>query len=168
MFRFHYGMEPDKFKNVTNGIDHRRWLSEINPGLEGLIADLTGGLDYRLHAGELQKLDAYDKDPAVLKRLAEIKHQNKAAFAKYAKREHGILLNTDAIFDVQAKRLHEYKRQLLNVMHIIYLYQQLQDNPNMEFTPHTFLFGAKAAPGYAMAKRIIQLINSLEIGRAHV
>ena len=161
VFRFQYGMEPDKFKNVTNGIDHRRWLSEINPGLEGLIADLTGGLDYRLHAEELKKLDAFDKDPAVLKRLAEIKHQNKAAFAKYAKREHGILLNTDAIFDVQAKRLHEYKRQLLNVMHIICLYQQLQDSPNMEFTPHTFLFGAKAAPGYAMAKRIIQLINSL-------
>jgi len=161
VFKNHYGMEPHKFKNVTNGIDHRRWLSEINPGVESLIRDLTGSLDYRLRPDELKKLDACADDAAVQQRLEEIKRANKAAFAKYAKREQGIILNTDAIFDVQVKRLHEYKRQLLNVMHIIYLYQQLRDDPNMEFTPHTFLFGAKAAPGYAVAKRIIQLINSL-------
>jgi len=155
-------MEPEKFKNVTNGIDHRRWLAEINPGLDKLICDLTGGKDYLLHpSAALPKLDAFASDKEVLLRLEQIKKANKEAFAKYAKRTQGFVLNTDAIFDVQVKRLHEYKRQLLNVMHIIQLYHQLQDNPNMEMRPHTFLFGAKAAPGYAVAKRIIQLINSL-------
>ena len=97
----------------------------------------------------------------MLARLETIKQQNKQTFAKFAKREQGIILNTDAIFDVQVKRLHEYKRQLLNVMHIIHLYLTLRDNPNMEMRPHTFLFGAKAAPGYFIAKRIIRLINSM-------
>jgi len=161
VFHSAYTMEPDKFKNVTNGIDHRRWLSEINPGLDSLICELTGGKDYLLRPNTLEKLDAYADDKSVLNRLEEIKRANKIAFAKYAKREQGVILNTDAIFDVQVKRLHEYKRQLLNAMHIIYLYQQLRDNPNMEMRPHTFLFGAKAAPGYAVAKRIIQMINSL-------
>ena len=100
-------------------------------------------------------------DASVLRRLEEIKHQNKLAFAAYARKQQGVVLNTDAIFDVQVKRLHEYKRQLLNVLHIIYLYQRLQDDPNMDMRPQTFLFGAKAAPGYAVAKRIIHLINSL-------
>ena len=155
-------MEPDKFKNVTNGIDHRRWLAEINPGLDGLIQDLCGGDDYLRHPGPaLAKLDAFAGDSNVLDCLGHIKRANKLALAKYVKKEQGILLNTDAIFDVQAKRLHEYKRQLLNVMHIIHLYQQLQDDPDREMAPHAFLFGAKAAPGYAVAKRIIRLINSL-------
>jgi len=161
VFHSAYTMEPDKFKNVTNGIDHRRWLSEINPGLDSLICELTGGNDYLLRPATLERLDAYADDASVQARLEEIKKANKIAFAKYAKREQGVVLNTDAIFDVQVKRLHEYKRQLLNAMHIIYLYQQLRDNPNMEMRPHTFLFGAKAAPGYAVAKRIIQMINSL-------
>jgi starch phosphorylase len=161
VFHNAYVMEPNKFQNVTNGIDHRRWLSEINPGLDGLIRDLTGGADYLTHPSALQKLDAYADDATVLENLENIKKANKVAFAKYAKREQGVILNTDAIFDVQVKRLHEYKRQLLNVMHIIHLYQQLRDNPNMEMPPHLFLFGAKAAPGYAVAKRIIQMINSL-------
>ncbi|MDE6880761.1 MAG: glycogen/starch/alpha-glucan phosphorylase [Oscillospiraceae bacterium] len=155
-------MEPEKFKNVTNGIDHRRWLAEINPGLDGLICELTGGNDYLRHPGAaLPKLEKYVGDKKVLQRLDEIKHANKLAFAKFAKKAQGFVLNTDAIFDVQAKRLHEYKRQLLNVMNITYMYLQLRDNPNMEVQPHTFLFGAKAAPGYAVAKRIIRLINSL-------
>ena len=162
VFRDACNMEPDKFKNVTNGIDHRRWLAEINPGLDGLICDLTGGNDYLRHPGSaLPKLDKFATDKAVLQRLEQIKQANKAAFAKFAKRSQGFVVNTDAIFDVQVKRLHEYKRQLLNVMHIIHLYNQLRDNPNMELRPHTFLFGAKAAPGYAVAKRIIRLINSL-------
>ena len=162
VFKDAYGMEPDKFKNVTNGIDHRRWLTEINPGLDELICDLTGGKDYLRHPGTaLPKLDKFANDKKVLARLDEIKHNNKLALAKFVKKEQGFVLNTDAIFDVQAKRLHEYKRQLLNVMNITYLYLQLRDNPNMEMRPHTFLFGAKAAPGYAVAKRIIRLINSL-------
>ena len=162
VFREACKMEPHKFKNVTNGIDHRRWLAEINPGLDKLICDLTGGSDYLHHPGAaLPKLDKFASDKEVLLRLEQIKQANKAAFAKYAKRAQGFVLNTDAIFDVQVKRLHEYKRQLLNVLHIIHIYNQLRDNPNMDFRPHTFLFGAKAAPGYAVAKRIIHLINSL-------
>ncbi|MCI9120123.1 MAG: glycogen/starch/alpha-glucan phosphorylase [Oscillibacter sp.] len=161
VFRDACNMEPQKFQNVTNGIDHRRWLSEINPGLDGLIKDLTGGDAYLSDASVLQKLDAFADDKTVLDRLAEIKRKNKELFAVHAKRSRGVLLNTDAIFDVQVKRLHEYKRQLLNVLHIIALYQRLQDNPNAITQPHTFLFGAKAAPGYEVAKRIIRLINSL-------
>ena len=102
-----------------------------------------------------------------LARLEEIKRANKESFARWAYRQQGVQLNTDAIFNVQVKRLHEYKRQLLNVLHIITLYQQLQDDPNAVTRPHTFLFGAKAAPGYAVAKRIIHLINSLADDISH-
>ena len=160
VFRDACGMEPDKFRNVTNGVDHRRWLSQVNPGLHSLICDLTGD-SYLLHPEQLQGLDAYENDTSVLHRLEEIKGENKARFAHWAKRQQGVILNTDAVFNVQVKRLHEYKRQLLNVMHILYLYQRLQDSPNMDLRPQTFLFGAKAAPGYAVAKRIIRLIGSL-------
>ena len=161
VFKEACGMEPWKFQNVTNGIDHRRWLSEINPGLDGLICDLTGGKDYLSKPLTLQKLDAYADDAAVLERLAAIKRANKEEFARYAKKTQGVILNPDSIFNVQVKRLHEYKRQLLNVLNIISLYQELQENPNAIVQPQTFLFGAKAAPGYAVAKRIIRLINSL-------
>ncbi len=162
VFKDAYGMQPEKFQNVTNGIDHRRWLAEINPGLDKLIQDLTGGKDYLHHPGTaLPKLDKFANDKEILLRLDEIKRANKLELAKFVKKEQGFILNPDAIFDVQAKRLHEYKRQLLNVMNITYMYLQLRDNPNMELRPHTFLFGAKAAPGYAVAKRIIRLINSL-------
>ena len=154
-------MQPDKFKNVTNGIDHRRWVSQINPGLDSLIRDLTGGDGYLTHPMELKKLEQYVGDTSVLARLDDIKKANKQAFADFAKKQQGVALNTDAIFDVQVKRLHEYKRQLLNVLQIIYLYQRLQDDPDLSIPPQTFLFGAKAAPGYAVAKRIIHLINSL-------
>ena len=153
-------MMPDKFKNVTNGIDHRRWVPQINPGLDGLLRDLIGE-GYLTHPQELKKLEAYAGDKAVLQRLEDIKHQNKLAFAAFARKHQGVVLNTDAIFDVQVKRLHEYKRQLLNALQIIYLYQRLQDDPSLNLPPQTFLFGAKAAPGYAVAKRIIHLINSL-------
>ena len=167
VFKNSYAMEPWKFTNVTNGIDHRRWLSEINPGLDGLVRDLAGGDDYLLHPQALKKLDAYADDVTVLKRLDEIKWQNKVKFADYARKAQGVTLDPNAIFDVQVKRLHEYKRQLLNVLHIITLYQQLQDDPNCITRPHTFLFGAKAAPGYAVAKRIIHLINSLADDISH-
>ena len=161
VFRDAYNMEPEKFQNVTNGIDHRRWLSEINPRLDSLIQELTGGPEYLLHPEALKKLDQFADDASVLDRLAEVKRSNKEQFAAHAKRNRGLILDPNAIFDVQVKRLHEYKRQLLNVLHIIALYQQLQDNPDIIQQPHTFFFGAKAAPGYAVAKRIIRLINSL-------
>ena len=161
VFRDAAAMEPEKFQNVTNGIDHRRWLSEINPQLDSLVRELTGGDAYLLHPQTLTKLDDYAQDGAVLERLGAIKRANKEDFAAYAKRTQGVLLDPASIFDVQVKRLHEYKRQLLNVLHIIALYQSLQDDPNAVTQPHTFLFGAKAAPGYAVAKRIIRLINSL-------
>ena len=153
-------MEPDKFKNVTNGIDHRRWVPQINPGLDSLIRDLIGD-GYLTHPQELKKLEQYAGDKEVLQRLEDVKKKNKLTFAAFAKRHQGVVLNTDAIFDVQVKRLHEYKRQLLNALQIIYLYQRLQDDPSLDLPPQTFLFGAKAAPGYAVAKRIIHLINSL-------
>ena len=161
VFRDAYLAQPDKFKNVTNGIDHRRWLSQINPKLDALIRECTGGEKYLLHPEAIRELEKYKDDQSVLQRLEEIKQENKRRFANYVARESGVLLNTDAVFDVQVKRLHEYKRQLLNVLHIVHLYNHLRDNPNMDFTPQAFLFGAKAAPGYHVAKEIIQLINSL-------
>ena len=161
VFRDAYLAQPDKFKNVTNGIDHRRWLSQINPKLDALIRECTGGEKYLLHPEAIRELEKYKDDQSVLQRLEEIKRENKRRFANYVARESGVLLNTDAVFDVQVKRLHEYKRQLLNVLHIVHLYNHLRDNPNMDFTPQAFLFGAKAAPGYHVAKEIIQLINSL-------
>ena len=156
-----YRMEPAKFKNVTNGIDHRRWLAEINPGLAGLIRECTGSDEYLLHADALLAFEKFADDAAVLDRLGAIKAANKQRFAEYVKAESGIALNTDAIFDVQVKRLHEYKRQLLNALHIVYLYQHMKENPNFDFQPRVFIFGAKAAPGYYVAKRIIRLINSI-------
>ena len=161
VFHDAYVRNPGKFKNVTNGIDHRRWLSEINPKLDHLIQECCGGDDYLLHPDAINKLEKYQDDASVLKRLADIKAENKQFFANYVARETGMILNTDAIFDVQVKRLHEYKRQLLNLLHITYLYQQLRANPNFQFTPRVYLFGAKAAPGYAVAKQIIRLINSM-------
>ena len=161
VFHDAYVRTPDKFKNVTNGIDHRRWLAECNPELDLLIKECCGGPKYLLHPEALKDLEKYKDDASVLERLAKIKRDNKMAFASYVAKESGIILNTDAMFDVQVKRLHEYKRQLLNVMHIIYLYQNLKRDPNFLITPKVYLFGAKAAPGYHVAKEIIHLINSL-------
>ena len=161
VFHDAYLRQPDQFKNVTNGIDHRRWLSQITPKLDALIRECTGSDAYLLHPESISGLEKYKDDSAVLDRLESIKQENKRRFAGYVARESGLILNTDAIFDVPVKRLHEYQRQLLNVLHIVCLYQQLRDDPNMDFTPQTFLFGAKAAPGYHVAKQIIQLINSL-------
>ncbi len=160
VFRNACSLMPDKFKNVTNGIDHRRWLAECNPKLDALIRDCGGG-DYLLHPEAIANLEKYKNDAGVLQRLAQTKAENKRSFAGYVLRESGIVLNTDAMFDVQVKRLHEYKRQLLNVMHIVYLWQKLHEDPHFDFTPRTFLFGAKAAPGYYVAKEIIRLINSV-------
>ncbi len=156
-----YQRTPAKFQNVTNGVDHRRWLAQCNPKLDALIRDCTGSDKYLLHPEELRKLENFRDDAGVLSRLHDIKAENKRILAKYVARDSGVILNTDAMFDVQAKRLHEYKRQLLNVMHIIYLYQHLKADPNFTFTPRVFLFGAKAAPAYTVAKEIIHLINSV-------
>ena len=160
VFNDAYRLNPKKFLNVTNGIDHRRWLSQINPGLHTLICDTVGGDGYLLHPEQLAQFEK-KATASTIKALGEIKQANKKAFAAWYAKETGVILNTDAMFDVQVKRLHEYKRQLLNAMHIIYLYQKLKDDPNFKMTPRVYLFGAKAAPGYAMAKQIIHLINSL-------
>ena len=161
VFHDAYLAQPDKFKNVTNGVDHRRWLAQVNPKLDRLIVQCTGSDSYLLHPEAIRGLDAHKDDKQVLAQLEAIKGANKRQFASWVARTSDVVLNTDAIFDVQVKRLHEYKRQLLNVLHIVHLYHQLKDSPNMNFTPQTFLFGAKAAPGYHVAKEIIQLINSL-------
>ena len=161
VFNDAYRRTPKKFLNVTNGIDHRRWLAQINPQLDELIRDAVGSAgDYLLQPELIANLEK-KATPSTIKRLGEIKRANKEAFSNWLVKESGILLNPDAMFDVQVKRLHEYKRQLLNAMHIIYLYQRLKDDPHFEMTPRVYLFGAKAAPGYAMAKQIIHLINSL-------
>ena len=160
LFRDVCALSPERFTYVTNGIDHRRWLAQINPGLHGLVCDLLGGDGYLLHPEELCKLNDFTSDPAVLARVEAIKRENKLRFAQYTARE-GFTLDTDAILDVQVKRLHEYKRQLLCAMLITALQQRLHDDPNQDFVPRTFVFGAKAAPGYATAKRIIQLLCSL-------
>ncbi len=151
---------PEKFLNVTNGVDHRRWLAEANPELHQLLCDCIGD-GYLLHPEELRSFEAFADDEKVLERMTKIKRSNKEKFAKYVKQEYGIDVNVDAVFDVQVKRLHEYKRQLLNVLHILHLYLELKRNPDMDMVPRVFFFGAKAAPGYAVAKRIIELINSV-------
>lgn len=161
LFRDACALTPGRFINVTNGIDFRRWLPQSNPDLSGLITELLGTEDYLLKPEKLSELEKYSGNTAVLKQLDEIKHKNKLRFADYLHKRSGIVLNTDAVFDVQVKRLHEYKRQLLNVIHICHLYNQLRDYPNRDFLPRTFIIGAKAAPGYHKAKQIIRLICSL-------
>ena len=154
-------IRPDRFTYVTNGIDHRRWLSQINPGLDKLIVELLGSDSYLTHPEELAMLNGFVTDSEVLRRVNAIKHENKERFARFAFRNDSFALDTDSIMDVQIKRLHEYKRQLLCAMSITSLQQQLHDDPNMEFVPRTFVFGAKAAAGYRTAKRIIELLLSL-------
>ena len=161
LFRDVCEIRPERFTYVTNGIDHRRWLSQINPGLDGLITELLGGDGYLTHPAELEKLNAFVSDSEVLRRVNEIKYRNKLRFADFARRNDSFALDPNTVMDVQVKRLHEYKRQLLCAMSIASLQQQLHDDPNMEFVPRTFVFGAKAAAGYKTAKRIIELILSL-------
>lgn len=159
-FRDFYKMYPDRFCNVTNGVAHRRWLCYANPRLAELVADCIGE-GYRHNPQELSELAKFADDASVLSRLRAIKHGNKVAFADLLFRRTGQKLDTHSVFDVQIKRMHEYKRQLLNAMHIIGLYLDLKDRPDLDMQPQTFLFGAKAAPGYDMAKRIIKLLCML-------
>ena len=135
VFHDAYVRTPDKFTNVTNGIDHRRWLAESNPKLDALIQECCGKDKYLLQPEALKELEKFQDDAGVLSRLGQIKAENKKAFAAWVQRESGIVLNTDAIFDVQVKRLHEYKRQLLNVLHIIYLYQQHEGRSSTSTSP---------------------------------
>ncbi len=160
VFHEEYLDTPEKFKNVTNGIAYRRWLYQSNPGLTNLLKQKIGD-GFLMDGSELTKLRAFENDAAVLESLRKIKKDNKTRFAKYVKQKSGIILNTDSIFDVQVKRLHEYKRQHLNVMNILAQYQYLLDNPNADFTPKTYIFAAKAAPGYYLAKQIIKMIWAL-------
>lgn len=155
-----YELYPEKFLNKTNGITQRRWLLQSNPQLASLITELIGDA-WITDLSELKKLEAYLDDEKVLKRILDIKHEKKVELAEFLKRTQGIEINPDSIFDIQIKRLHEYKRQLLNIFQIIGLYNKLKLNPSMNFTPVTYIFGAKAAPGYFVAKGIIRLINEV-------
>ena len=157
VFNSFYRITPEKFTNVTNGIAHRRWLCQSNKELCALLNDCIGN-GYVKDAAQLSKFKAFENDESVLQRLNEIKKIKKLQLAEFAQKRQGVVLNTDSCFDVQAKRLHEYKRQLLNIMNVISLYLDLQENPDMDIVPQTFIFAAKAASGYEMAKQIIKLI----------
>ena len=154
-------LRPERFTYVTNGIDHRRWLAQINPRLHGLVSELLEGDDYLTKPEKLIGLLDYAENVDVQRRVNEIKRLNKYDFAKFLAKNDGFALDPDAILDVQVKRLHEYKRQLLCAMLITRLQMKIHDDPNADFMPVTFVFGAKAAAGYYTAKRIIELICSL-------
>jgi starch phosphorylase len=156
-FRDFYELYPQKFNNKTNGVTHRRWLMYANPELAALITSKIGEgwiKDFSL----IKDFEQYKDDKRVQDAILHIKHDNKTAFASYMKKKQNVDLNVDSIFDVQIKRLHAYKRQLMNIFHIIYLYQRLKDDPSFTIFPRTFVFGAKAAPSYDYAKKTIELI----------
>ena len=160
LFTDYAKMTPEKFTNVTNGIAHRRWLCQANPELTSYLTELIGN-GFIKDAAQLEKLMEYKDNSAVLDRLQAIKRQNKVRFADYVKDKTSIILDPDSIFDMQVKRLHEYKRQHLNALNIISEYLYLKNNPNADFTPKTYIFGAKAAAGYLFAKEIIHMIYKL-------
>ena len=155
-----YDHEPEKFNNKTNGIAHRRWLISSNTELSDLITGLISE-DWKTDTRKLKELEAHRNDKAVLEKIGQIKYNNKERLAKFIKEKYDIDVNPNSIFDVQIKRLHAYKRQLLNALHILHLYHELLENPNFDMEARTFIFGAKAAPGYYLAKCIIKFINSL-------
>lgn len=160
VFNDFYTITPDKFTNVTNGIAFRRWLCQANPALTKYITELIGD-GFITKSDELLKLRDFKDDKQVLADLAEIKRQNKVRFAELVKKRNGVEINPDSIFDVQVKRLHEYKRQSLNILNIIAEYQMIKANPSVDFEPRTYIFASKAAPGYYMAKKTIELIDAL-------
>lgn len=157
VFHDEYETTPEKFKNVTNGIAYRRWLYQSNPGLTDLLKDKIGD-KFLKDGAELIKLREFENDKTVLEQLNKIKKENKEKFAKFVKNKSNFIIDTSSIFDVQVKRLHEYKRQHLNVMNILADYSYLLANPDADFVPKTYIFAAKAAPGYYLAKQIIKLI----------
>ncbi len=158
IFNDYYNLSKEKFTNVTNGIAYRRWLCQANPLLSDFLSGLIGK-DFLKDATHLKNLLQYKNDKTVLEELAKIKKDNKLRLAKYIEKTSGIVTDPDSIFDVQIKRLHEYKRQLLNVLHILYLYDRIKSDSSFKIHPHTFIFGAKASSGYFMAKQIIRLIS---------
>ena len=161
LFHLFYGIWPEKFTNVTNGIASRRWLLQANPRLTKFISSRIGE-SYLKDFSQISRLKAFADDPDSLKELAQVKRENKLSFSKFVQKQYGIALNPDSIFDAQVKRLHEYKRQHLNALHILYLMKKLRENPDLDLVPRTFIFGAKAAPGYYLAKQIIRLICVLQ------
>ena len=158
-----YDIWPAKFNNKTNGVTQRRWLNSCNRPLAGLLTEELGSDAWVTDLAQLERLTDRGNDPELLRRLTEIKRFNKQRFATWIKGRQDVDIPIDAIYDVQIKRLHEYKRQLLNAMYILDLYYRLKDDPTLDIAPRVFIFGAKAAPGYKRAKAIIKLIN--EIGR---
>ncbi len=157
IFHDYYQYTPDRFLNVTNGIAYRRWLCQSNPELTALLQELIGG-KFLHDANALEDLLKYADDKTVLDRLEKIKLDNKVRLAKYIARANGVNVDPNSLFDVQVKRLHEYKRQMLNVLHILHLYNEIKANPTAPWQPRTFIFGAKASAGYIRAKQIISLI----------
>ncbi len=160
VFHDYYLYKPHAFKNVTNGIAYRRWLLASNPELTNLLSE-TIGTGFKQDASQLQKFAAYRDDKSVLKALDDVKKANKTTFANYLHKTTGQLIDPNSIFDCQVKRMHEYKRQHLNALNIAAQYLYLKENPNAPFVPKTYIFGAKAAPGYYMAKQMIRLICKL-------
>ncbi len=160
IFADYYRMNTEKFHAITNGITFRRWICNCNPELAALITSKIGD-KWIKNYDELAKLKKFAKDKEFKAEFARIKRDNKVRLAEYIKEHNGIEIDPDSIFDVQAKRLHEYKRQLMNVLHILADYNKLVENPDTDYVPRTFIFGAKAAPGYVRAKNIIKLINSI-------
>ncbi len=155
-----YEMMPEKFNNKTNGITQRRFLLHGNPQLASWVTDKIGS-EWITDLSQIKKLAVYADDEKCQQEFMNIKYQNKLRLAEYIKEHNGIEINPRSIYDVQVKRLHEYKRQLMNILHVMYLYNQLKDNPNMDIVPRTFIFGAKAAAGYRRAKLTIKLINAV-------
>ena len=160
VFHDYFLYKPQAFKNVTNGIAYRRWLLASNPGLTSLLEETIGD-GFKTDAAELKKLEKFVDDKTVQAAAAKVKRENKVLFANYLQKSTGQVIDPDSIFDCQIKRMHEYKRQHLNALNIAAEYLYLKNNPNAEFTPKTYIFGAKAAPGYYMAKQMIRMICKL-------
>ena len=155
-----YEMNPKQFNNKTNGITQRRFLLHANPLLADWITDKIGN-KWITDLPELKKLEVYLDDKKAQQEFMQIKYKNKVRLAEYIKEHNGVEVNPDSIFDIQVKRLHEYKRQLLNILHVMHLYNEIKEHPDMDIVPRTFIFGAKAAAGYRTAKLTIKLINSV-------
>ena len=156
-----YAIYPERFQNKTNGITQRRWLALCNPELSDLLTELLGNESWKTDLSQLKKLEKYASDDAIMQRVAEIKMHNHQRLADYVMKKDGIRIDPNTCFDIQIKRLHEYKRQFLNILAILELYYEIKEGSLTDFTPTTFIFGAKSAPGYKRAKGIIKLINEV-------